>query len=352
MNPLLQILGSPERLADLAPSQWDLLLRQARKQKLLAHLETLILDQGLPDCCPQQALTIIRGDMAYVDYLRTQARREIRELHRALAPQGIPLLLLKGAAYLLAELPIARGRHIADVDILIPEQQLEAAESALQEQGWQTKVLDEYDEHYYRAWMHELPPMTHRWRDLEVDIHHRILPRTSRLHPDSRLLWEHSTPLGDENLRLLSPVDMFLHSATHLFYDSDLQGKLRDLVDLDQLFRRFAESGDFERQLLPRARRLDLLRPLYYALTLCPVLLGTPVNPELVDEARHAAPPWPLAPLMHRLCRNALTPPLPERTGHPLSEWLLYVRSHWLRMPPLLLTRHLLRKSRFGLQAK
>ena len=28
-----------------------------------------------------------------------------------------------------------------------------------------------------------------------------------------------------------------------------------------------------------------------------------------------------------------------------LARWLLYVRSHWLRMPPLLLARHLLRKS-------
>ena len=30
---------------------------------------------------------------------------------------------------------------------------------------------------------------------------------------------------------------------------------------------------------------------------------------------------------------------------HALRNWLLYVRSHWLRMPPHLLLPHLLRKS-------
>ena len=351
-SPLLRILRSPVELADLTEMDWDILLRQARKQKLLARLGTLIEDQHLEDHCPQRARDIIRGDTAYVEHLHTQARREVRELHKALAPRGIPIMLLKGAAYLMAGLPMARGRHIADVDILIPERQLEEAERALQSHGWQMKTMESYDEHYYRTWMHELPPMTHRRRALEVDIHHSILPRTSRLHPDSSLLWEASSPLGDDHLRLPSPLDMFLHSATHLFYDSDLKARLRDLVDLDRLFKTHGATADFERQLIPRAARLDLLRPLHYALTLCPLLLGTPVSPQLQAAARAGAPPWPVERLTTALCRNVLTPPLPEQAGHPVAEWLLYLRSHWLRMPPLLLGRHLLRKARYRLKTR
>ena len=40
---------------------------------------------------------------------------------------------------------------------------------------------------------------------------------------------------------------------------------------------------------------------------------------------------------------------LVEKTVHgggtPAAALALYIRSHWLRMPPLLLARHLLRKS-------
>ena len=352
MNPLLHILGSPTRMADLSAPQWDLLLRQARSQKLLAHLDVLISDHDLAAHCPKRALDIIRGDRAYVDYLHTQARREIGELHKVLSRHDIPIMLLKGAAYLIADLPLARGRHISDVDILIPEQQLEKAERILQEHGWQMKPLLPYDEHYYRTWMHELPPMTHRRRALEVDIHHSILPRTSRLHPDPGLLWEASIPLGDKHLRLPSPPDMFLHSATHLFYDSDLKARLRDLLDLDRLFKTHGTTSDFERQLLPRAARLDLLRPLHYALSLCLLLLGTPVSQQLQTAARTGAPPWPVERLMAALCRNALTPSLPGHAGHPVAEWLLYLRSHWLRMPPLLLGRHLMRKAHYRLKIR
>ena len=75
----------------------------------------------------------------------------------------------------------------ADVDLLVPESALGAVEQALAARGWQTKELSPYDQHYYREGTHELPPMTHVERDVEVDLHHSILPRTSRLKPDSAL---------------------------------------------------------------------------------------------------------------------------------------------------------------------
>ena len=40
---------------------------------------------------------------------------------------------------------------------------------------------------------------------------------------------------------------------------------------------------------------------------------------------------------------SALQPTLPEeaRPGRRIALWVLYLRSHWLKMPPLLLARHL-----------
>jgi hypothetical protein len=37
----------------------------------------------------------------------------------------------------------------------------------------------------------------------------------------------------------------------------------------------------------------------------------------------------------------ALFTPSAKGTASAFARWLLYVRSHWLRMPPLMLARHL-----------
>ena len=51
---------------------------------------------------------------------------------------------------------------------------------------------------------------------------------------------------------------------------------------------------------------------------------------------------------MVNLMDNVLIPTHPDKSNRAaaMAGWLLYLRSHWLRMPPLLLMRHLWIKSR------
>jgi hypothetical protein len=46
---------------------------------------------------------------------------------------------------------------------------------------------------------------------------------------------------------------------------------------------------------------------------------------------------------MNRLVPRALFPQHPDRPSMLTSaaRWLLYMRSHWIRMPPVMLVRHL-----------
>jgi hypothetical protein len=46
---------------------------------------------------------------------------------------------------------------------------------------------------------------------------------------------------------------------------------------------------------------------------------------------------------MDSLVPMALFPPHPEDAGGDIhvARWLLYLRAHWVRMPPLMLARHL-----------
>ena len=314
---------------------------------MLSRLEAVLDERGLLQKLPGKVCEHLRVARGMAVQQQRIVRWEVKQIQRALAGTGAPIVLLKGAAYVMAEVPPARGRLFSDVDFMVPKEQLVAVEERLLKNGWEFLKLDAYDERYYRTWMHELPPLQHPDRHIVVDVHHNILPATSRLHPDPRLLLDAARPLGDSRLEVLAPADMVLHTAAHMFQDGELQGDLRDVIDLDGLMRHFSTEAGFWDGLVSRARRLELERPLFYALRYTERLLGTPVPQEVKASARGGAPPWPTAAIMDALVTRVL---VPEHPDHPrwatrVARRLLYVRSHWLRMPPLLLARHLLRKS-------
>ncbi|HWJ94111.1 MAG TPA: hypothetical protein VNT33_05260, partial [Telluria sp.] len=95
------------------------------------------------------------------------------------------------------------------------------------------------------------------------------------------------------------------------------------------------------------ARELQLERPLFYALRYTHRLLGTAVPAVVSDAMAYEAPSAPLLALMDRLFMRALLPPHASCTDgfSGAARFLLYVRANWLRMPPLLLARHLFHKA-------
>ena len=337
----------PASAASLDAAAWDRLVPLARQARLLARLAVLLREQGCAGQLPAKVREHLDAACAVAEKHGTTIRWEASRVARALGPLGVPVILLKGAAYLLAGLPPARGRLLSDLDIMVPKADLKRVEQALAEHGWRTLKLHPYDQRYYRRWMHELPPMIHALRGTVLDVHHTILPESGRLHPDAGKLFAAAVPLENAPLGVLAPADMVLHSAAHLFQDGDLAGGLRDLIDLDDLLRHFGQAQGFWDGLVPRARELHLARPLYYALRYCGRFLGTPIPAPVLDAARAGQPRWPVGPLMDALVSRAIRPEPAERRrlGGGAARWLLYVRSHWLRMPPGLLTSHLVRKA-------
>lgn len=169
-----------------------------------------------------------------------------------------------------------------------------------------------------------------------IDVHHTILPLTHRLKPDAEALIAASVALSD-GLRVLSPADMILHSAAHLLADGDLAGGLRNLWDMDRLLRDFGGQDGFWGSLEARARQHQLVREVARALRLASRMYFTPVDHGLAGRAR------PSDRLFERrlVARNGWGQP----TRRPLRA-IFYARSHWLRMPPLMLARHLWTKAR------
>jgi hypothetical protein len=257
----------------------------------------------------------------------------------------VPVVALKGSAYILADLPLAAGRMPRDIDLMVERQRLDDVERALRAAGWEFTKTDEYDQHYYREWSHELPPMRAQALPLELDLHHTILPPIGRLKPDAARLFADSVPVPDSHFRVLRPADQLLHAAAHLFQDSDCAGSLRDLVDIDGLARGFsAQQGeDFWRVLLESARLHGLGRPLWYAFAFCRAWLRTPVPEWMWSEFEQFRPPGIARRTVIGLAARVLGPVHPDAELQKidrLAAAALEFRALWLRMPPSTLAYH------------
>ncbi len=330
---LVRALGDPSSVLALDAAGWTALLTMARAEQLAGTLAHRL--HGLE--VPPPVAAILADARHIADHARRTALWEATVVARVLAPLGIPVVLLKGTAYAAAGLAAGQGRSIGDCDILVPFGALDAVEAALIAAGWEWVKPDPYDDAYYRRWMHELPPLIHRERDRMIDVHHTILPLTARPKPDAAALIADAVPLGN-GLSVLSPADMIVHAAAHLFADGDLAGGLRNLWDIHCLVSEFADGDDdFVLTALEEAQHHQLRTAVSRALRLARDVFGTTVPsyefPLKFRVHGHAA---------DRLYRRRLL----ARDGwgraiRPATRLGFYVRSHWLRMPPAMLARHL-----------
>ena len=345
---LFSLLANPRQMVGLDLQTWDVFIRQARNADLLGRVYELVAEHQLFDAVPLPVRPHLLSARRVARRHSAMVRFELGNLLGILAKLETPVVVLKGAAYVLAGLPAAAGRVFSDIDLMIAKDRLDDAEKLLKVQAWIASA-NSYDDKYYRKWMHELPPLQHLKRHTLLDLHHAILPQTARLKPNSAELFAAAVPVdGYPNAFVLCPEDMVLHSATHLFQDDEFKHGARDLVDLDSLLRHFAKDEAFWQRLVQRGEIMDLSRPLYYALRFCQRLLATPVPESAMAQAAQVGrPAGPLAFGMDKLFERALVADHPMCVDHftgPVM-WLLYIRSHYLRMPFHLLIPHLLHKA-------
>lgn len=345
---VLQSLRDPQSLVSSPPAKLDLTLRLLRRLRLLAYVGVRLQAtdfEGLPPAAVDQLRSAVIGAEARGRLARWELDRILRALGN---DRPRPLIVLKGAAYLLAQLPNARGRSFADVDLLVAREAVADLERRLRGAGWVGVELTDYDERFYRVWGHEIPPLSHPERGVEVDVHHQLLRTASRHKPDPAALRAAAREAGDSGLHVLAPIDMTLHAMVHLFHGGEIADALRELVDVHELLQHFAASEPrFWTEFWPRARQLGLTRQACYGLRYAQQLLGTAVPEDVLAEARHHGPGFAALRCMDFMVPQALFAPHPDREpplARRLSLQVLYLRSHWVRMPPGMLLRHLSHK--------
>jgi HprK-related kinase A len=89
---------------------WERLESCARRNAVLAYLAQRVEAAGLADAIPERPRAALASARVSAQRLAQLARWELRQVARTLAPLGIPLIVLKGAAYLLRAMPHADTR--------------------------------------------------------------------------------------------------------------------------------------------------------------------------------------------------------------------------------------------------
>jgi hypothetical protein len=359
MRTLVAALRDPASVAALDGEGWTALVSVARAEALLATLAHRVEGQPVPPEV-EPALAAARRDAAQG---QVAALWEAEMARRALAPLGIEPILLKGTAYAAAGLPNAAGRQIGDLDILVPRDRLDEVEAALLDAGWEWVKDDPYDHSYYRRWMHELPPLIHKSRDRMIDVHHTILPLTARVRPDAAAMIADAQALPlprtfasihepedfpaippDPSVappvagcRVLGRFDIVHHNVAHLMADGELDGGLRNLWDFHCLVREMERrtNGKYVKDLLADTGRHGLYRPFTRTARLAHHLFGTPMYM-----------PKRLTVSDRLFLRRLLARDDWGKATRPITRLAFTIRGHWMRMPPLMLARHLWTKWR------
>ena len=343
---LVEALRQPESVSTLNPAQWSALISIARAEALAGTLAQRVEGQPMPDA--------VAAMLADHRVSAAQAQRvalwEAEMCRRALEPLGIKTILLKGTAYAAAGLNAARGRQIGDLDILVPKARLDDAEKALLGAGWEWVKEDAYDDAYYRQWMHELPPMIHKDRDRMIDVHHTILPLTARITPDADAMIADAIEV-EGGYFILSPEDRICHSVAHMFADGDMQGGLRNLWDIYCLEQDMLDAvmdgneppdsvwvwEEARQRIAARAALHGLSEKVARALWLAFLIYG---GGSMADRRGEDTLKDTLI-IRRLLARNGW-----GQETRKVERFGFYVRSHWLRMPPMMLARHLWTKWR------
>lgn len=266
--------------------------------------------------------------------------QEMISINKILRQANITPIFLKGGAYVGNKTHCHLGRMFSDIDVLVEKQQIALAEKKLKHARWVSKIIDDYDENYYRTWAHEIPPMFHYDRHAVLDLHHNLAMPISGRAPN---IEDFKFNLQQHNsLTTLSPEGMTLHSAIHLFFNEEFNHGLRDIHDLHLLMTEF-NSPEYWQTLVSLATKSQFELELYLACRYCKKIFNTQVPQDIYQtlKSKFNNPiKQYLWDFMFLKILGFNHPKVKPRFFN-LATQMAFVRGHYLKMPLTTLIKHI-----------
>jgi len=195
---------------------WEELLRLARHNRVEALLDHS-LRATIADVVPEEVVWRLQ---ARADSNRERGHRlvsELADLVRVLDAAGIPFLVFKGPV-LATHIYADRGlRFFWDLDLLVREEDIERVCELGKTRGYQRYgELDDVEARVFARY-HFARTLFHNERDVEIDVHWRLMPAGFGPRLSWSELWDRAVRarLGEVDVWTFSPEDALLALAAH-----------------------------------------------------------------------------------------------------------------------------------------
>lgn len=257
-----------------APLRWERVLELAQWHRLVPllwdHLRAP--DPSLP--VPAPVLDALR-DAARVSTARSlNLQHEMGRILALLDREGVPVILLKGAALVEAVYPHPGQRTMVDLDLLVPRADIERAHGLVQTLGYSVggaRVARD-DDHVLATYHHHYP-LRRDGGAVIVELHQGLVD--DRPDFDVQGIWDRARPSdqGGHRHLLQAPEDLALHVAMHFAKDrmSRHESALGQLADLVRIVEQLPIDWDVT---IERARASCVADRLFVALASAQLLFG------------------------------------------------------------------------------
>lgn len=339
VTPILDVFRKPQSIENFGVKEWQTLLAQGYANNMMARITFWFKQHDIFDHIPSSIQWHFDAAWHYYLAYKDGVLKECAAIQSATAMGATPVVFLKGTAYLLQDLVVAQGRLFSDVDILTSRSELTQTEQFLLWNGWQHLEKSEYDQSYYRAWMHELPPFVHLARGTTLDLHHNIVPPISGRSPDITAFPIAQGEIDGLTFSTFSPAAMTLHSIVHLFFEEDFSKGFRDLNDIHLLFFEFGSSQDFWQELLSQAEQHNFMKEVALACYFSEYFFHSTIPPDVRIALSNVISPADM--FLNRLIFKRLLAPKDGITK-PAQVFVFagLLRGHLRKMPLPILIRH------------
>lgn len=231
----LTALSPEERKAGLQGTDWQLFLRLVYHHRLysvlylkMKELNTVII--------PADVMESLRQQYTANTFRMLHLTAEMEQVCGAFREHGIRNITLKGPALAHDLYGDVSMRTSKDLDILIPFDDVEAAEGILATLGYVSKEGERAPTVRSWKWREHHICYIHPVKRTQVEIHWRLNPDSGK-ETDFELLWKRSrfSSYTQTPVRMLEQEDLWAYLVTHGARHGWF--RLRWLLDIDQMIR-------------------------------------------------------------------------------------------------------------------
>jgi len=301
---------------------WQHVLRRAQRNRIAPSLHQELERAPARDLVPPEVRQELRRRYYLTGLQNALFCDELKSILRAFRQEGVDAVLLKGMALAETVWRNVALRPMADIDLLVREEDLDAADEILSSLGHVASERYRSKE-WYRRSHHHLAPRYNQEQGIAVELHRNIVVPDDHFSVDISGVWQRAqyVTVAGVDTRVLSPEDQIIHLCLHVSHDDPFVGKIGSLMDIAQAVRHYGDSIRWN-WIRAQAVQNNFGRFVYYPLYLAKDEFGVAIPGSVLDRLKSESG---LSRLEDRLLRSIIKRCMlhQEEAASLLPDWVL-----------------------------